>query len=430
MKPDGGRVTLGNRQDRAPISGTGMRKVSVSSMSDTPAIRLTRDAKRLVSLGQALSRSGSRLEDIYWEDQLAQLITKMLGGKKSKTLENVLDFLLADDINVYEILVEQAETCSESLVISRGSADHDVLLVSAPIVAWTRYRLPDGKLTAAQSEALKVALAETVAAEGASIAMLPNLITFDQMPQTFQETRLWTQRLGALALGTSTEACPVRDPADTEGMLADARFAVAAIAVPRGEPVFRWQNPDAPAVEGRDLAQQAWADRVQAVVGTLFTGCHMEVLLPDAYYTTNREADRRIRPMALRAAVTWLQTAANLPGSELRAAIAACGTNGVEEFRIGFTPRTSNDVIYGCVWPVLSKEEAVIDGVESAVVDVPESVAALLKELGVAEVRRLPGIHAAEFCEDCGAPYFPNFLGEMMHPELPDETDMEPMHFH
>jgi hypothetical protein len=407
-----------------------MRKVSVSSMSDTPAIRLTRDAKRLVSLGQALSRSGSRLEDIYWEDQLAQLITKMLGGKKSKTLENVLDFLLADDINVYEILVEQAETCSESLVISRGSADHDVLLVSAPIVAWTRYRLPDGKLTAAQSEALKVALAETVAAEGASIAMLPNLITFDQMPQTFQETRLWTQRLGALALGTSTEACPVRDPADTEGMLADARFAVAAIAVPRGEPVFRWQNPDAPAVEGRDLAQQAWADRVQAVVGTLFTGCHMEVLLPDAYYTTNREADRRIRPMALRAAVTWLQTAANLPGSELRAAIAACGTNGVEEFRIGFTPRTSNDVIYGCVWPVLSKEEAVIDGVESAVVDVPESVAALLKELGVAEVRRLPGIHAAEFCEDCGAPYFPNFLGEMMHPELPDETDMEPMHFH
>lgn len=79
---------------------------------------------------------------------------------------------------------------------------------------------------------------------------------------------------------------------------------------------------------------------------------------------------------------------------------------------------------------MLSKEEAVIDGVESAVVDVPESVAALLKELGVAEVRRLPGIHAAEFCEDCGAPYFPNFLGEMMHPELPDETDMEPMHFH
>src|SRR5690606_34390551 len=149
-----------------------------------------------------------------------------------------------------------------------------------------------------------------------------------------------------------------------------------------------------------------------------------------AFYTTNREADRRIRPMALRAAVTWLQTAANLPGEDLRAAIVACGQTGVEEFRIGFSPRMSNDVIYGCVWPVLSKEEAIIDAVESTQVDMPESIAALLKELGVAEVRRLPGIQPPEFCDDCGAPFCPNFLGEMLHPELPEETAMEPVHFH
>lgn len=399
-------------------------------MPDTPAIRLTRDAKRLISLGQALARSGSRLEDVYWEDQLAQLITKMLGGKKSKTLEDVLDYLVNEDINVYEILVEQAETSSESLVLSHQDKDYDILLVSAPIVAWTRYRLPEGRLTAAQQEGLHNALAETIAAEDCRIAMLPGLITFDQMPQTFQETRLWAQRLGAQAVGSSTEHCPVREEPESEGMLADARFAVAAIAVPRGRPLFRWQDPLASALEQRDAAQQAWEQRVNALLGTLFTGCQTEVLLPDAYYATNREADRRIRPMALRAAVTWLQTAANLPGPELRAAIAACGSTGVEEFRIGFTPRTGNEVIYGCIWPVLSKEEAVIDAVESPQVDVPESLAALLKELGVSEVRRLPGIYAPEFCDDCGAPFFPNSLGEMMHPELPEETDMEPMHFH
>lgn len=399
-------------------------------MSDTPSIRLTRDAKRLVSFGQALARSGSRLEDVYWEDELARLITKMLTGRKSKTLESVLDFLVQDDINVYEILVEQAETCSESLVLKRQDEEFDILLVSAPIVAWTRYRLPEGRLTTEQKNALQDALAELIAADGAQIAMLPGLITFDQMPQSFQETRLWTQRLGALALGVSNEACPVREPADTEGMLADARFAVAAIAVPKGQPVFRWQHPETPALESREQAQQLWSSRVCELLGTLFTGCQTEVILPDAFYTTNREADRRIRPMALRAAVTWLQTAANMPGNELRAAIAACGNNGVEEFRIGFTPRVSNDVIYGCVWPVLSKEEAVIDAVESSQVDVPESIAALLKELGVSEVRRLPGIQTPEYCEDCGAPFFPNFVGEMMHPELPEETDLEPVHFH
>lgn len=399
-------------------------------MSDTPAIRLTRDAKRLISLGQALARSGSRLEDVYWEEQLVQVITKMLTGKKSKTLEDVLDALVNDDINVYEILVEQAETCSESLVLSRQNEDHDVLLVSAPIVAWTRYRLPEGRLTASQQDGLRQALSDNIATPGARIAMLPSLVTFDQMPQTFQETRQWAQRLGALALGTSSEPCPVREPTDTEGMLADARFAVAAIAVPRGQPVFRWQDPEASALAGREQAQQAWAERVNALLATLFTGCQMELILPDAYYTTNREADRRIRPMALRAAVTWLQTAANLPGAELRAAIAACGNNGVEEFRIGFSPRTSNDVIYGCIWPVLSKEEAIIDAIESAQIDVPESIAALLKELGVSDIRRLPGIQPPEYCDDCGAPFFPNSLGEMMHPELPEETDMEPVHFH
>lgn len=399
-------------------------------MSDTPPTRLTRDAKRLITLGQALARSGSRLEDIYWEDQLAELITKMLGSKKTRTLESVLDFLLSDDIGVYEIVVELAETCSESLSVSRRGEDYDVLLVSAPIVAWTRYRLPDGNLTTEQQQGLEGAFAEIIAAEGAEIALLPGLITFDQMPQNFQETRLWTQRLGALAVGSATEICPVREPADTEGMLADARFAVAAIAVPRGQAVFRWQNPGLSPLEARDQAQKHWNERVNELLGTLFTGCQTEVLLPDAFYTTNREADRRIRPMALRAAVTWLQTAANLPGPELRAAIVACGNTGVEEFRIGFTPRNNNEVIYGCVWPALSKEEANIDAVESTHVDMPETIAALLKELGVAEVRRLPGVQPPEYCDDCGAPFFPNFVGEMMHPELPDETDMEPVHFH
>src|SRR5690606_4935250 len=146
-------------------------KVSVSGMSDTPSIRLTRDARRLITLGQALARSGSRLEDVYWEDQLNRLIEKMLAGRKARTLENVLDFLVNDDPNVYEIVVEHAETCSESLVLSANGQDHDVLLVSAPIVAWTRYRLPEGRLTASQQNALRSALAGTIAAEGARVAM-------------------------------------------------------------------------------------------------------------------------------------------------------------------------------------------------------------------------------------------------------------------
>jgi hypothetical protein len=156
----------------------------------------------------------------------------------------------------------------------------------------------------------------------------------------------------------------------------------------------------------------------------------MEYLQPDAYYTNSREADRRIRPLALKAAVTWLQTAARLPGDELRAVIAACGDTVVEEFRIGFSTRTSNEVVYGCIWPVLSKEEAAADDMDAGHIDVPDEISALLKDLGVGDVRRLPGIYPLEFCDDCGAPHFPNPLGEMLHPELPEETDLTPAHFH
>ena len=56
--------------------------------------------------------------------------------------------------------------------------------------------------------------------------------------------------------------------------------------------------------------------------------------------------------------------------------------------------------------------------------------AARLIEGDVRDVPRLPGIYPAEFCDDCGAPYFPNPLGEMLHPEFPEEADPGPIHFH
>ncbi|WP_073107455.1 DUF2863 family protein [Pollutimonas bauzanensis] len=399
-------------------------------MPATPPSRLSREAQRLVTLTQALARSGSRLEDIYWENLLGIQLNKLLLGKKNKTIETVLDHLLASDLNAYEILVEQAETLTESTTIVHQGVEYDALLFSAPVVAWTRYQLPEGELTPAQRQALARHLQAHIVAEGAKMALIPALVNFDQMPQSFQETHAWTQRLALLALGAGAEPCQINKPEDADGMLADARFAVGVIVVPKGQAVFRWQMPQDDAIAIRQKCQEAWEQASAEVFTPMFTGCYLEYLQPDAYYMNSREADRRIRPLALKAAVTWLQTAAHLPGDELRAVIIGCGGDTIEEYRVGFSTRHSNEVIYGCIWPVLSKEEAAADGTENQVIDVPDEIAALLKEQGIADVRRLPGIHPAEFCDDCGAPYFPNPLGEMMHPELPEETDLAPVHFH
>lgn len=399
-------------------------------MPAAPASRLTRDAQRLVTLTLALARSGSRLEDIYWENLIGTQINKLLSGKKNKTVESVLEHLLASDLNAYEILVEQAETLSESAIIVHQETDYDALLFSAPIVAWTRYQLPEGDLTTAQSKTLAGHLQDHIVAEGAKMALIPALVNFDQMPQSFQETHAWTLRLAQMALGLSNEPCVINKPEDADGMLADARFAVGVIVVPKGQAMFRWQTPQNDAIAVRQACQELWEKGSAEVFAPMFTGCHMEYLQPDAYYMNSREADRRIRPLALKAAVTWLQTAAHLPGDDLRAVITGCGATSIEEYRVGFSTRHSNEVIYGCIWPVLSKEEAAADDAEEEIIDIPDEIAALLKEQGVGDVRRLPGVHPAEFCDDCGAPYFPNALGEMMHPELPEETDLAPVHFH
>ncbi len=399
-------------------------------MPATSLPRLTRDAQRLLTLVQALNLSGSRLEDLHWEHLLDALLNKLLLGRKNKTIESLLDYMLADELEGYEILFEHAETCSESAQIQHGGVDYDALLISAPIVAWTRYRLPDGQLDAKQQQKLIAGLQTSVLAEGTKLALIPQLVNFDQMPQSFHETRQWTQRIALQALNAATEAPIADEPPHEDGMLADARFIVGVIVVPKGAPLFRWQTDQTKPLPSRTDSLKLWSQTANSTLATMFTGCQSEYLLPDAFYNNNREADRRIRPMALKAAVTWLQTAANLPPDELRAVIVGCGDTSTQEYRVGFSTRHNNHVVYGCIWPVLSKEEALPEMMDSDHIAVPDEITALLKELGLTEIRRLPGLYPAEFCDDCGAPSFPNAAGEMEHPELPDETIMDPVQFH
>ncbi len=394
--------------------------------------RLNRDASRLVALSLALDESGSRVEDRYWETELAQLIVKQLRGGNDATLEAALDHLSRLNAGGYEVLIEQAETHSESIVLEKDGARHDVLLVVAPVVAWTRYNIPSVPIADSVLETLRAQLHGHILAEHAQVALLPHLVSLDQMPRTFSETWQWLQRLGSQALGMAAPA-PVlgREPGpDTAPMLADTRYVVAAVAVPEGAALFSWQEPGA-AGHGRAQALLRWIEQVQPTLASLLPGCGLELLLPDAYYVSNRDADRRVRPFALKAALAWLETAVSLPPDQLRAVIGACGTAGVEEYRISFTPRNRNDVLYGCVWPVYGREEesAAADA-ESDAPDTADEIAALLKEHGVADVRRLPGLLVPEYCEDCGAPHFPNPLGEMVHPELPEEAESAPTHFH
>lgn len=390
--------------------------------------RLTRDASRLVSLALSLNSSGSRVEDLFWEEQLRATIPKLLRAGNDAPLEAALDHLSQAQAGAYEVLIEQAETFTESTIIEKNGASYDVLLIVAPMVAWTRYTIPTGPILPAALQTLTAQLHGHILAQGARLALMPHLVSIDQMPRTFSETWHWLQRLGSQALGAETVKPAISEDAETANMLADTRYLVGAVAVPRGTPIFRWQESPGDAGATREACLAQWVAQAQPTLAALLPGCGFECLLPDAYYVSNREADRRVRPLAVRAAVTWLEGAVNLEPARLRAVVAGCGEGRIDEYRVAFTARNSNDVIYGCVWPLYGREDD--SGSDDERPDPVEEIAALLKELGVNEVRRIPGVLPAEYCEDCGTPYFPNPLGEMVHAELPEDAESAPAKFH
>jgi len=82
--------------------------------STPTATRLNRDASRLVSLALALHSSGSRVEDQYWESELGTLLTKLMRTSNDATIDSALDHLSKTNLGGYEVLIEQAETLSES----------------------------------------------------------------------------------------------------------------------------------------------------------------------------------------------------------------------------------------------------------------------------------------------------------------------------
>lgn len=404
----------------------------MARLRSTPkSARLTRDAARLVALALALYSSGSRVEDRYWEGELATALLKLMRTQNDSAIDAALEHLSKTHLGGYEVLIEQAETLTESCVIEQDGKRFDVLLLVAPLVAWTRYSIPASEIPTTPAQALRAHLQTHVLARDTQIALFPHLASLDQMPRTFCETWDWLQKLGLAAVGTSYTAPTLNSEPEAFNMLADTRYLVAAVAVQEGRPIFRWQEEPGELGLGRDNCLKGWIADTTPIFSNLLPGCGFEILIPEAYYVSNREADRRVRPLSVKAAVSWLGAALGIEAAQLRAVIAGCGVRNVEEYRIGFTQKNQNEVIYGCLWPMYGREDdqTLLDH-EPPPVETVDEIITLLKECGVHDIRRLPGMLTPEFCEDCAAPYFPNPNGEMVHAELPEDAETAPAHFH
>lgn len=374
-------------------------------------------AEQLVWLSSGLGESGCRVEDRYWEQRLSALIDTVLGDDDEDTLNAALDQLFSNDGPGYDELADQIESRAESA--AGVSAEHDILLIAAPILVWSRFRIPATPLSAATLANLRVHLQAHVLAEGARIALADFLFSPDQLPQGYCATAGFAALMGRSALGgvelhIETEGLP-----ETTQFLSDTRYLLAAVAVPRGEALFRWQEPDG----SREQALTQWRTQGGACLAPLLPGCALEFVLPEAYFAASRAADKASRPYSVRASVAFLGTALEAPAASLQAVIAPFGDHQVEEYRIGFTLREKEQVVHGVVWPLL--------GSEDDETDVPAEIEALLRECGVGEVRFLDHRFPLEYCDDCGAPMYPSAEGEVAHAEMPEEqAELIPRHLH
>lgn len=385
---------------------------------------LSPDAERLVSAALGLANSGSRLEDRYWEAQLAARIERMLDGGHVQGAHDALDRLNQTDGEAYGALVEAVEEAAETVSLEVDGQRWEALLVLAPLVVWTRFRIPSGPIAAPAAETLATHWRAHTLAGAARFQMLPYLFSIDQLPDDYAELRRLAKRIGQAALGGSAPRVDLKSLPETADMLADTRFLLGVVAAPEGAPVFRWQEADAGDHAGRVQCLEAWIAQARPTIEPLLPGCGFECLLPDAYHINLRESDRRVRPYSIRAAVHYLTHALDLEPSDIKSTVAGFGHERLDEYRIGLSIRDEDEVAHGIVWPLLGAES---DQDEPAPI---EQIREVLREVGVSEVRLWRDLSEPEFCDDCGVPLYPNGKGEIVHAEMPGDVEPESTHFH
>lgn len=378
---------------------------------------LSRDAESLLRLATGLAESGSRAEDRFWESQLTEVIDRLLEENEEAAFNDALDHLLSSNPRAYDELADYIESRAETAL--RSDKKHDILLIAAPLLSWSRFRIPSTSIAPAGVANLRVHLQAHILADDVKLAVADFLFSPDQLPAGYCATAQFADALGQAALEQRDLHIDPAMLAETNQFLSDTRYLLAAVAVPRGEALFRWQQPGC----SRELALEQWRAQGGACVAPMLPGCALEVVLPETYFAASREADRDSRPYSVRASVAFLGTTLETPASSLRAVVAPFHDQQLEEYRIGFAQRGKDAVVHGVVWPLLGAED------ENA--DVVGQIETVLRDSGVSDITVLDHRYPLEYCEDCGAPYYPSPEGEVVHAELPeDQADQAPRHLH
>ncbi len=387
----------------------------------------------------------SRVEERAWEHNLDTLLQKMLSQGHQEGIDAALDHLFKSKSEAYDALVQTVEATSESCIFDHAGTRYEALLIAAPILAWTRFAIASGAIPGELLLTLTAHLYAHVLAPDTRLAMAPVLFSIDQLPRNHAETLATTQRMAQAALAGTALPGPAAIP-DTVPFLADTRYLLAAVVAPAGAPLFRWQASGNLADRSTALAQ--WRAQAMPTVERMLPGCGVDLLLPDAYFMSCREADKQIRPASVKAAVHYLTHTLDVPAERLNAVIGGFGDPAadgqIDEYRISYLLSPGMEVVYGLVWPLYGEEDAAEEAADlletlgladtsptgAAPLGPVHEITAMLKESGVVHIKHLEEFFPLEFCDDCDAPLYCDLEGELVHAEMPEDASQTPPHLH
>lgn len=382
--------------------------------------RASREADRLVELAEGLADSGSRAEDRFWERRLEEEVETLLRESDEGSLNAALDRLADRESRAYEELADVIESQVEHAILppaAETDAPREVLLFAAPVLAWSRRPVPTRRIGDEVLTGLSQQLLTHVFSSRSELVLADFLYSPDQLPESFGDTaELRTQlsaRLGTLGLPVNPA-----DIKDAAQFLADQRYVLGVVSLPKDAPIFRWQE----GLLSRDDVSAAWKKAAEPLMAQLLPACGLELMLPRAYYVACREADRSARPFSTAASVAYLSTTLAIPPTAIYAVVGGCYSRQLEEYRIGFGVVGQEEIVHGVVWPLL--------GAEDEDSDIIEEIEACLKLTGLQRVDILRERLPLEYCDDCGTPLYPNLDGELVHAELPEVEGSGAQHLH
>lgn len=388
--------------------------------------RLSREMAQLSWLATGLAQAGSRMERTYWHGRLQSLVEQLLADKDDESLNGVLNRLSDSEPVGHDALMDTIESAVESTTAIIDGAPHDVLLIACPLLTWSRYAIPTPTVSAKDQRVLGELLLNTVLTRHARVVVLGMLVGPDQIPREFTQLAELTQNLTQALVNGKAAPLHTQAQEETNRFLSDTRYLIAAVAVPKGEALFRWQEArtaggNTQLNDRADIAQ-LWANTCMPVLEPMLAGCRVSALLPEAFHAACASADRASRPYSVQACINFLSESIDLPPEKQRAVIGPFHAQRLEEFRIAFGPRNDDALFHGVVWPLL--------GVEDEQTDMVAEIEQVLRAAGVTDIVTHEHRFPMEFCEDCGGPMYANADGELAHLEMPESAAAQPSTLH